>query len=231
MEKFGLLALGGGGGGGGLPPVTSADNGKALSVSSGVAGWNSKAVPIPNDVSMDSDQLRHLVASPDGSLWWQDNAIVLLASHIMDNSDTYSLNDYTLLAVQSFLTAAAQNPGVFTAVSQNADFSTSVSYLDLMDAVIGGVNPAILFSMADRSLVVKLSAFEATQGNESFIGHLGCTIPVSGVGKFWISVNIVISHGGVDVIGFAMPTTMSQAPTLSGSYNSGTNTLNITGGA
>lgn len=36
MEKFGLLALqGGGGSGGGLPPVTSADNGKALTVVNG----------------------------------------------------------------------------------------------------------------------------------------------------------------------------------------------------
>lgn len=194
-----------------LPSVTSGDEGKAYSVSSGAAGWNSKAVPIPADVSATSTRTRNLVASPAGAVSWADVVKSYDATEILDNDGNYSLNDYTSLALQSFITSAAGNPGAFTAATQTMNCSTSATFAAFV-ADVKTTNIELVISIGGNTLAARVCSHVPTSGYEAIVGHVGGSLPVTGVGTFFVSFDCVISASAVNIIGFAMPNTMTQAP-------------------
>lgn len=190
------------GGGGGLPPVP---------------GSYDKAV---------------LVGSGGNSARWEDVPYAVDADDIVAADGTTTLTQAIQAQLATWLTAAAQAPGTFTAVEGSYDFySGSANLAAALSNLFGAVKPVVLIAAGGVTLIaVPNLIYGSVNGLIGMYFHVGGTMEV-GSTNYCINGDVWATFAGVGISGFVMPTTMTQAPTLSGSYTSGTNTLNITGGA
>lgn len=173
-----------------------------------------------------------LKANDLGDLSWENAPYVVDAADIVASDGTTTLNAAINTQLGSWLAAATDAPGTFTAVQGLYDFDSAGANLNgALSRILNAIKPLLVINFGVIHLIAVPNLISIINvGLTGMYFHVGGTLPVGNT-LYYVNGDIWVTVTEVGISGFVMPTTMIQAPTLSGTYNSGTNTLNITGGA
>ena len=174
---------------------------------------------LPSVTSGDNGKVLGVV----NGVWGKMTAYTPLASSITGvNSQTNVESEISYL-LSSWIATGAQNPGAFTAATRSVNFDTS-----FFTTMASSIDSRLVVYLFNKKVQLCPSRFVGSPISE-VVFHFGGTVSITASYSYYVSGDITLAASHFDVVGFVMPTTMTQAPILSGTYNSSTGTLNITG--